>query len=612
MGREVKRGNRWRGLAALPLAALATGLLAVSGAGSIAPGGWTWDTPAAPGDPAPRPLVVAAGESELRELAAAGELVLAAAERDGVVVVGAGSGGDVELQPLAEVAGSEPLVVYAAGTPDGGEQLLVGVARSDVDRVDAILGDGTVRQLALNEWRAFAYEALSPTDAASSLVAYADGSAAGAVRVPATTVQAQGAAQAPRSGYTVSNRGREVPARQPRGRLFEDHPYRLFLLGTLNGRAFYRVQVTPRYTCWGAGKASRLGELGSLGCPNLVGAYPLQSEDLVYRLKPFRVKPSRDRRARIWIVRNREVELLRAGGIAVDQAATVALVDGAGNRIATTPVVDNLFSFPGPYPKKLAGARLVALDAQGAALEPRPEWGERQTPPKNLFGPRATRVEPDRLGRLAQRAAADGVQVSVGENGVVVFDGSAADARTRRLVGGRSVGFNCFEITGDNIRKTRSAGISGKWQPTVAFKILGYIKPPFDGCEIQGSYGHRWRDQYGTHSAVEVPLTERGRRYFEDRATARDLALFVRSRKTQQIRKLTRATLIAALRSAYGDQVAVLTSRRPSAPAGVVAVRVEGTRTIFSETSSLGHRFYVQLENGKITRENLRGLAFVF
>jgi len=411
------------------------------------------------------------------------------------------------------------------------------------------------------------------------------------------TTTAAAAAPAP-SRYTVSNRGRAVAVKQARGRLFEDHRYQLFLLGSKAGIAFYRVQVAAHYTCWGSGRASRIGTLGSFDCPNLVGAYPLQSEDTAVEMNP---------------ARRSDIEYLRIDGIAVDQATSMAIIDSTGKRLVTTPVTNNLYSFPGPYPKKFpTGVRVVTLDANGNELKAHPEWGQHQTAPNGLFGSRATRVEPARIGRVVQRASADGVAVSVGDNSVVVFDGSSINSQPRRLLAGRSVGFNCFQISGNNVRKTRTAGISHQWQQSVAFKILGYIKGTIDGCEIQGLYGHRWHDQYGTHSAIEVPLTARGRRYFEDRAAARDLALFVRSQKTQQIRKLTGSELLAAIHRVYGDRIAVLTAKAPNAPAGTVGVRVIGARTTFTETSSVGVRFYVQLENGKIKKENVRGLAFVF
>jgi hypothetical protein len=399
------------------------------------------------------------------------------------------------------------------------------------------------------------------------------------------------AAAAASRGYTVSNRGRQVEPKQARGRLFPDHPYKLFLLGTQDGKAFYRVQVTPRFSCWGSGKASRIGDVGTLGCPNVVGAYPLQSDN----------RESRGGSAG-------EIRYVRIDGIAADQAATVALIGEQNQRLATVPVRANLYSFPPPYPGGFL--RVVALDQAGKELKPHPEWGERQTPPPHLFGPRATRVERPRLTAPVQRASARGVEAKAGRNSVVVLDGTAIEPRARKLLSGRTIGVSCFVLSA-NHRQTRSAGLSASWKPRIAFKLLG-IKAPLDGCQLQGSYGHRWRDQYGTHSAVEIAFTAKARRYFKNRAAARDLALFVRSRKTQQLRKKSGAELIAALRATYGDQVRIVGSERAVLPAGVLGVWTRGNRTVFSERSTVGVRFFVEVINGKITKQNVRGLAFVF
>jgi hypothetical protein len=195
---------------------------------------------------------------------------------------------------------------------------------------------------------------------------------------------------------------------------------------------------------------------------------------------------------------------------------------------------------------------------------------------------------------------------------IVVVDVANADPVTVDRMAGRRVDVSCFQIQGPNIRHTRTAGISSDWKPKIAYKILGYIRPPFDGCQMTGRYGHRWPDLYGSHSPVEIPLTDRGRAYFAHRAAARDLALFVRSARTQRIRKLTGTALIAAIRREYGDKIRVLSDPEASAPPETVAIWTSGTRTIFSERSTAGARFYVEFRNGKITRQNLRGVALVF
>jgi hypothetical protein len=560
-------------------------------------------------DPASVREVVSAGEGRER-------LTLYAADGAGGLHLATGDArGTGEFHALAATVdrvtaaeGTPPVLVrFSAGgggnSPGAASwQSVVGLAREDVTRIAAVLADGSEFDLPLNAFGGFGHAGHSPSQPVVKLRAYAAGAPAGAPvavgaplgEVTVDPVGPPGAASqgaAPR-GYTVSNRGRKVRPNQRRGRLFDDHPYELFLLGVVRDIAFYRVQLTPRYTCWGNGNADRIGDIGSLGCPNLAGAYPLQNEGIVMRMSP----------------QQRQPQYIRINGIAVDQAATIALVDEQGTHVATAPVENNLYSFSPPFPE--SRARVVALDAQGHALKPHPEWGEHQTPPPNLFGPRATRVKDPKLTAPTQRGEARGVKVEVGSNGVVVVDGTAIEPRARKLVGGRRIGINCFVLSA-NHRQTRTAGVSAPWQPTIAFVVHGF-KPPFDGCELQGSYGHRWRDQYGTHSAVEVALTPRAHRYFANRAAARDLALFVRSRKTQQIRKNIGPDLIAALRREYGSAVVVLTSKNATAPVGAVGVWASGSRTIFSEKSTVGVRFFVELENGKIVKESVRGLAFVF
>jgi hypothetical protein len=181
--------------------------------------------------------------------------------------------------------------------------------------------------------------------------------------------------------FTMSNEGHEVPARPGRTDVL-DRPYRLFLLGTADGIAFYRIAVTSHFTCWGIGDAGEIGSVGGFACPGVVGAEPLQTQPTFAHTS----SPS-----------GKQVESRRLAGTAVDQATSMALVDESGRRIATTPVVDNLFSFPRPYPKR--PVRIVALDARGNRLTAHPEWGRRQTPPRVLLRPHAPRLDLTPSGR---------------------------------------------------------------------------------------------------------------------------------------------------------------------------------------------------------------------
>jgi hypothetical protein len=391
--------------------------------------------------------------------------------------------------------------------------------------------------------------------------------------------------------YTVSNLGRLVQGRG--NKLFQGHPYRIFLLGSVGGRAYYRVQLTPHYACWGSGPIDTIGKVGTTGCSTVVGAYPLQFDDNAFELTRGAKTP----------------HALRLAGIVADQATSVALRDANGKTIATVPVEKNLFAFSPPLPNGFI--RAVLLDANGKPLPPHPEWGQHQTPPLNFVGPRSVKASPSQLGKVVQRGEARGVTVSADQNGVVVFDARSINPAARKALGNRIAWFSCFQIDGQNIRHTRSAGISTPFAAEVAFKTVG-IKPRYDGCEAGGSYGHRWHDQHGPHSTLEFPLTAHGGRYFEDRATARDLAAFVRSAKTQTIRRKTGSALLGAIRGAYGNEIEVLHSGTTSAQPGQVGVWTDGPRTVFSERSHLDDRFYVQFDHGRLTHENVRGLAFVF
>ena len=333
--------------------------------------------------------------------------------------------------------------------------------------------------------------------------------------------------------------------------------------------------------------------LGVAGCPTVVGAYPLQLDDNDFEAQRGAATP----------------HALRLAGIVADQATSVALRDANGKTLATVPVEHNLFAFLPPLPSGFL--RPVPLDANGQPLPPHPEWGQHQTPPPNFLGPRAMKISPSQLGTVVQRGEAKGVTVSADQNGDVVFDARSINPSARRALGRRIAWFSCFQIDGQNVRHNRSAGISAPLTPLVALKTVG-IKPRYDGCEAGGSYGHRWHDHYGPHSTLEIPLTQEGGRYFEDRATARDLAAFVRSAKTQAIRRRTGTALIVAIRAAYGRQISVLSSASATGQPGQVGVWTRGNRTVFSERSHLGDKLYVEFDNGKIVHQNVRGLAFVF
>jgi len=122
------------------------------------------------------------------------------------------------------------------------------------------------------------------------------------------------------------------------------------------------------------------------------------------------------------------------------------------------------------------------------------------------------------------------------------------------------------------------------------------VQTPFDGCELSGEGGHRWPDHFASHAPVELPLTPAGRRWFAERATARDLALFVRSRRMHELRRETGAALVRDLRATY-----------PSLARSRIRYRLTATGAVFSEG-----RFRVVVSRGRIVKQNLKPYALVF
>ncbi len=159
--------------------------LLAAGASAARSGAWLWPV-AVPGervalDAALRDDAARSGVAagSLRKLATSGRLTLLAGERGGETVLATQTGarlGTVERLPEA----TSPLRAFS--TPDG---QVVGVARGDVGRVVAVLGDGRAVDLPLNAWRAFAYDGGEPV---VTLTAYdLDGRSLGSLGLPPTT-----------------------------------------------------------------------------------------------------------------------------------------------------------------------------------------------------------------------------------------------------------------------------------------------------------------------------------------------------------------------------------------------------------------------------------------
>ena len=100
------------------------------------------------------------------------------------------------------------------------------------------------------------------------------------------------------------------------------------------------------------------------------------------------------------------------------------------------------------------------------------------------------------------------------------------------------------------------------------------------GCEVQTTRGHTWPDRLGYHAGAEIAFTAQARRWFADRAAARELALYLRWSKNHR-----------------------------NAPTTGITVTRSDAETTYSLRSTTGKRFAVTVRNGRVVRENVRPYA---
>jgi len=210
-------------------------------------------------------------------------------------------------------------------------------------------------------------------------------------------------------------------------------------------------------------------------------------------------------------------------------------------------------------------------------------------------------------GRLVQSGTSKGVSVQLFSGGVARFDTRAMDTGLQRLFR-RNLSPHCFRVRGD---RAHGGGIGPIPRNGVKFvTILGHasrgrtpiLRPPFDGCELGGvGFGRNWLPRFDWHGFLEIPLTARGRRFFEERAAARELAHFVRNGP----RLLARSRMKAGAAAPPADSLS-----DPDRP--YIAVSSRGDRFRSSLTASTGRRFFIEIVRGRIGPRNVSlPLAFV-
>jgi hypothetical protein len=320
-------------------------------------------------------------------------------------------------------------------------------------------------------------------------------------------------------------------------------------------------------------------------------------------------------------LRDRPTEMLLLGGkVLSDRIARITVEFREGEPIdipfiyVSAPIDAGFFSYDVPAGHREEAAAPVAVvgrDADGDVVHREPLSWPRRLPFGERPKPQALPSRPAKPPSAPlQRGTADGLSVVAGRNGVVVFDATKLRPALASLLAQGRAAWGCFKLHGAS--DVRSLVVEGRFASRVALELTG-IQTPFDGCEVRGSYGRAWPDRRGYHSAVEIPFTPAAERHFEDRAAARELALFVRSRRVQELRKEPGDALATALRSSYGDAVVRLPLRRALPPAGMVGYWTGPGGATFVRESSTGRRFEVETDTrGRIVRENVDALTRVF
>jgi hypothetical protein len=399
------------------------------------------------------------------------------------------------------------------------------------------------------------------------------------------------------------------------------------LLATRGGHTFYVIDVHgPRVTqCLAIGRVGRPELFGALGCSS-GDDFPSPDRPIA-DYSTFYGRP------------NGVVQIGRLEGFAADAVAKVGLLDEDGKLVAPVPVIDNTYLRTTGFPTGPLQA-IVAYDQTGKRVycedigRPLPGGKDKDAHPCGARGispiPRRTEPmpppspPPTKLGRHLQHGSAGGVTVDVYEPGKAVFDLDGIDPAARRLItgpGGLSLG--CMRVRfyqGRWLADDYSAGarFSGRlgWDFAGSrFDATDQLPPPYDGCEIGGFYGHRWNDAFGTRAVVEIPLTKEGRHFFNDRATARDLAYFARSGRVQRIRlSADPRPGLEAFVHRFPRRVEELASPGTTAPEHTIGFWIGDRTIVFTATSSTGRRFFVVAKRGtlKLPEKNLGDLAFVF
>lgn len=398
------------------------------------------------------------------------------------------------------------------------------------------------------------------------------------------------------------------------------------LLATRNSSAFYVIRrKSDGRLCYSIGDIRKnLTPAQAEGQMRFGGGGCIDS-----RVFPSKAKPVLDYSFYSRARGDAEWRLVGLRGFAADPVARIGVIGKNNELVFSVPVEGNVYTagrkaFPG-------GRGVVGLDKNGKVLwvqctaigsSPAPNLPSggcgkyRNSPPPNVPSVTQPAKPAKPVGPLVvQRGIGDGVSVVVrGSQVEARFGGLSAEKRRLLVFKDGRINLGCFKLVTVGGREYSSAvGVSTRFAPTVRTGLspLGRsFGTPFDGCTVAGSYGHTWNDAHGTHDTVEIPLTPKGRRFYAERAAARDISWLARASIFREIRYAQRPPSTKEVARRLGNHVVPLASAGETPPIGKLGVWVgDPRRIVLVERATTGRRLYLEIRRGVIYRTNLAGLA---
>jgi hypothetical protein len=393
------------------------------------------------------------------------------------------------------------------------------------------------------------------------------------------------------------------------------------LIARRGSTAFYVIRRPDGRRCYSVGDAP-------------VGRTPFQRQARVRfgatgcidpRVFPSRAVPVLDYSFYSFRLGDGAMRLAGLRGFAADPVKRIGII-GADNEIGfTVPVEDNVYSagrrsFPGARGVVALGEHGQVLWVQCTRPVRRGGCGRYKSTRPPPLPPSATRVPRPVLVRTpVQRGGGEGVSILI-RGSLVQADLSRISPELRRLLTSKrgEIGIDCFKfVRVAGKRFSRGMGASKPFTRLVTAELSSspwgpQIVAPFDGCTITGMYGHTWNDAHGFHDAVEIPLTSAGRRYFAERAVARDIEWLARSRLFHDIRYALQPPSSADAARRLAPRVVAMSSPSETPPLGRLGIWIgPNRRIVLAERASTGRRFFLELRRGLNYRTNVDELTGV-